>query len=65
MDATLYQYKNLDTAAAKEVIAGLIDQVRIAGGQFVSLWHNTSLLETTECKRWRELFESMLQMQQS
>jgi len=65
MDATLYQYKNLDTAASKEVIAGLIDQVKIAGGQFVSLWHNTSLLETAECKGWRELFESMLQMQQS
>jgi hypothetical protein len=65
MDATLHQYKNLDPAASKEVIAGLIDQVRIAGGQFVSLWHNTSLLETPEWKGWRELFESMLQLQQS
>jgi hypothetical protein len=65
MDATLYQYKNLDPSASKEVIAGLIDQVRIAGGQFVSLWHNTSLLETPEWKEWREVFESMLQMQQS
>jgi hypothetical protein len=65
MDATLYQYKNLDPSASKKVITGLIDQVRIAGGQFVSLWHNTSLLETPEWKEWRELFESMLQMQQS
>jgi hypothetical protein len=64
MDATLYQYKSLDPAASKEVITGLMDQTRNAGGQFVSLWHNTSLLETPEWKGWRELFESMLQMQQ-
>jgi hypothetical protein len=65
MDATLYQYKNLDPSASKKVITGLIDQVRIVGGQFVSLWHNTSLLETSEWKEWRELFESMLLIQQS
>jgi len=65
MDATLYKYKNLDAVASKGVITSLIDQTRIAGGQFVSLWHNTSLLETPEWKGWRELFESMLQMQQS
>lgn len=63
MDATLYQYKNLNAAASKEVVAGLIDQTRSAGGQFVSLWHNTSLLEAPEWKEWRELFESVLQMQ--
>jgi hypothetical protein len=65
MDATLYQYKNLDPAASKVVIADLINRTRIAGGQFVSLWHNTSLLETPEWKEWRDLFESMLLMQQS
>ncbi|MGD0342682.1 MAG: polysaccharide deacetylase family protein [Bacteroidales bacterium] len=65
MDATLYQYKKLDPAASREVITGLIDKTRSAGGQFVSLWHNTSLLETPEWMGWRELFESTLQMQMS
>lgn len=65
MDATLYQYKNLDPAASKEIILKLINETRRAGGLFVSLWHNTSLLETPEWQGWRELFESMLQIQQS
>jgi hypothetical protein len=64
MDATLYQYKNLDPAASKEIILKLINETRRAGGLFVSLWHNTSLLETPEWQGWRELFESMLQIQQ-
>lgn len=65
MDATLYQYKKLNAAASKEVILNLIEETRRVGGQFVSLWHNTSLLETPECRDWRELFELMLQVQQS
>ncbi len=65
MDVTLYQYKNLDPAASKEVILKLINETRKVGGVFVSLWHNTSLLETPEWKGWREVFESMLQYQQA
>ena len=65
MDVTLYQYKKLDPAASKEIIVKLINETRKVGGLFVSLWHNTSLLETPEWKGWRELFESMLQIQQS
>jgi hypothetical protein len=65
MDVTLYQYKKYDPEASKGVIINLIDQVRRVGGQFVSLWHNTSLLETPEWKGWRELFELLLQMQKS
>lgn len=64
MDATLYQYKNLNSASSKEVLEELIDQTRSTGGQFVSLWHNTTLLETPEWKEWRKLFESVLQIQQ-
>lgn len=63
MDAALFEYKNLDPAAAKDIIFRLIDNTRKAGGIFVSLWHNTTLLETPEWKEWRMLFESMLQYQ--
>jgi hypothetical protein len=65
MDGTLFQYKKMDAAASKEIILKLINETRKAGGLFVSLWHNTSLLETPEWKEWRDLFESMLKMQQS
>jgi len=63
MDATLYQYKKLNPESAGEVIRNLINETRHAGGLFVSLWHNTSLLESSEWKEWRDLFEMMLQIQ--
>jgi len=65
MDVTLYQYKGYDPSASKEVICKLIKETKNVGGLFVSLWHNTSLLETPEWQGWRELFESMLQDQQA
>jgi len=65
MDVTLYQYKNFDPTVSKEVIGKLINETKNVGGLFVSLWHNTSLLEAPEWLGWREVFESMLQDQQA
>lgn len=65
MDATLYKYKKLDTEKAEEIIRNLINETRNVGGLFVSLWHNTSLLESPGWKGWRELFETMLQIQKA
>jgi hypothetical protein len=64
MDGTLYNYIGLDHVKAKDLIAGLIDETRKAGGLFVSIWHNTSLLENSEGSGWREVFEHMLKLQQ-
>lgn len=63
MDCTFYKYKKLDTAASSEIIHQLIDETRKAGGLFISIWHNTSLLESPEWHGWREVFESMLKKQ--
>ena len=63
MDATLYQYKKLDADASKELILKLINETRKVGGTFVSIWHNTSLLDSPEWQRWREVFEYMLKSQ--
>jgi hypothetical protein len=63
MDGTLFQYKKLRPAEAAAVISGMIDETRKAGGTFISIWHNTTLLDTSEQKEWRELFESMLILQ--
>lgn len=65
MDVTLFKYKKLDPSASREIIFRLVDETRKAGGMFVSIWHNTSLLEAPEWKPWRELFEELLQYQQS
>ena len=65
MDVTLYNYKNLDPESSFRIVKKLIDETRKSGGLFVSLWHNTSLLETTEWKGWRMFFEQMLKEQQS
>jgi hypothetical protein len=63
MDSTLCSSKNNDTSTAKETILRLINETKRVGGTFVSVWHNTSLLDTSEWKGWREVFEYMLQSQ--
>ncbi|HKK43346.1 MAG TPA: polysaccharide deacetylase family protein [Bacteroidales bacterium] len=60
MDATLFHYKRTDPLSALEVILNLITQTRKAGGLFISIWHNTYLLENDECQGWRETFETIL-----
>jgi hypothetical protein len=57
MDVTLFNYKKLDTVQAKEVFLKLISETKKAGGLFVSIWHNTSLLEGEEYSGKRDLFE--------
>jgi len=63
MDATLYDYKKLDPSASKEVILRLINETKRVGGLFVSIWHNTSLLDNPEWHGWRTVFEFMLKNQ--
>jgi hypothetical protein len=63
MDITLTGYKKMKADAAKDVISNLIQQTKKAGGRFISIWHNTSLLDTPECREWREVFEFTLREQ--
>jgi hypothetical protein len=63
MDITLSGYKKMNSDAAKEVISNLIQQTKKAGGLFISIWHNTSLLDTPECREWRDVFEFTLREQ--
>jgi len=64
MDGTLFKYKKLKPDEADNLVAGLIDETRKAGGLFISIWHNTSLLDTPEWMDWRRVFENMLIRQQ-
>jgi hypothetical protein len=63
MDSALYNNKRLDPLSSKEVILNLVNETRKAGGTFVSIWHNTSLLDNSEWQGWREVFEFMLKNQ--
>jgi hypothetical protein len=63
MDATLYQYKKLNTSDSGELILKIINETKKAGGMFVSIWHNTSLLDNKEWLDWRKVFETMLKNQ--
>jgi hypothetical protein len=63
MDATMYKYKKIDPKASLDIILKLITETRRVGGLFVSIWHNTSLLDNQACRDWRAVFESMLKAQ--
>ena len=63
MDVTLFGHKKLRAEEAKEVIGNMIVQTKKAGGLFISIWHNTSLLDAPECRELRELFEFTLKEQ--
>lgn len=63
MDVTLYNYKKLNPEQSRELIFRLISETRKVGGLFVSIWHNTSLLENVEWKAWKEVFEFMIKNQ--
>lgn len=65
MDETLFNHKNLDKDAALDFLNRIICDVRKAGGTFISIWHNTSLLENGESRVKREVFELMLEYMSS
>jgi hypothetical protein len=60
MDVTLTGYKRLTPGEAKDIISNLIHHTKKVGGLFISIWHNTSLLDSSECREWREVFEFTL-----
>jgi|NGEPerStandDraft_6_1074524.scaffolds.fasta_scaffold00472_9 hypothetical protein len=63
MDGTLIDHQKLDIADSKDVILNMISETRKVGGLFVSIWHNTSLLDNDEWKGWRDVFEFMVKRQ--
>ena len=63
MDVTLSDYKKLEPDSSRGLILKAINETKRVGGVFVSIWHNTSLLDNQECRGWREVFEFMLKNQ--
>ncbi|HLP75034.1 MAG TPA: polysaccharide deacetylase family protein [Bacteroidales bacterium] len=60
MDETLFGKKNLNPEDAMNLLSGMISEVKKTGGVFISIWHNTMLLDDAACRNHRKVFEFML-----
>ena len=56
MDVSLKNYLKLTPEQALERVKIIIDDIKAVNGEFCTLWHNTSLSETTEWRRWSEVY---------
>lgn len=60
MDATLNYYHNLAPRQFPDIVYPIIDEIKKAGGTFISIWHNNSLSEENEWSGWRRVYEDMI-----
>lgn len=60
MDGTLRDYMHVDAANAMNYIRPLVDEVKSAGGTFISLWHNESLSDMKRWKGWVNVYKDLL-----
>ncbi|MCB9196091.1 MAG: polysaccharide deacetylase family protein [Flavobacteriales bacterium] len=58
MDGTLREYLKLNLEEAKNQLTFLNNQVKAVNGEFIGIWHNTSLTNEDEWKGWREVYEA-------
>ena len=67
MDCTLSSenYMNLDHDAAFALYKKLRLEALKFGGEFVSLWHNTSVAKTYSCSYHKDLFEEIMEYEES
>ncbi len=63
MDLTLLETKGLNIDDAGAEIKTILNEVAGVGGTFVTIWHNTSLLDNDKCRNRRELFKITLECQ--
>ncbi len=57
MDGTLNEYLNLSPSEAKDTIAFLKENVQNVQGEFIGIWHNSSVNDLENWKDWREVYE--------
>lgn len=60
MDGTLNHYLKLNPEEAKSRVEELVATTRKWGGDFMSLWHNSSLSEKQEWKSWKSVHDHLL-----
>lgn len=57
MDVTLKNYLKLQVPEAIECLRRLKSEVKNVEGDFIVIWHNTSLIEDLEWQGWRAVYE--------
>jgi len=61
MDVTLKNYLKLDPEEALEKISKMINVIKSVGGDFTTLWHNSSFAEGDGWDReWKDLYENII-----
>lgn len=60
MEGTLKYYMNVHREDAMQKIKPLIDEVKAANGEFISLWHNDTLSNQKFWLGWRNVYEDMV-----
>src|SRR6185437_6045723 len=61
MEGTLREYMKLNPDEAIALSKKLISEVKNCDGEFICIWHNHSIGETSSWKGWRRVFESMIE----
>ena len=61
MDVTMRDYMKLSPEETEREIEQLMDEVKKAGGTFVSIWHNETVTDSDRWKGYRAVFEKMNQ----
>lgn len=59
MDTTFTHYYRSDNEFSVDKILQLMKAVKLCGGDFTGLWHNSSFTEKAEWKGWCEIFETV------
>ncbi len=57
MDSALKDYLKLDPDKAKHAIKQIMDEVKSVGGDFIMIWHNSSIHDTGEWKNWKAVLD--------
>ena len=60
MDASLRYYKKFTIEESKAYCAMIQEQVKKHNGDFIFLWHNSSIGAYDGWEGWEEVFESLL-----
>ena len=61
MDSALKDYLHLSPEQAIRIIDELMQEVKSVGGQFISIWHNSSIHDTGEWKGWKSVLDNTVE----
>jgi len=61
MDGTLNEYLNCTIIESKMILDELINEVKINGGDFISIWHNESIADYGKWRGWSTLIDHTIE----